>query len=647
MGALAVQDVAAGRSTGAPVALVCMPWGSIAKPSLAMALLKRCVALAGFTPELHHLNFRFAERLGLPLYEKITDESFFHPEWFFSQALFGPGGLGEIKNGWGELGEQPVARDMAARLARLVGGSEELCATIAHEHVPRFIDECLAGADWGRYMAVGFTTTFGQSLASLLLAARIKDRWPQVKIVFGGANVDAEMGVEFMRGFPWVDYVVHGEAEHSFPALLHGLAAGRGEQRIPGVSLRQGQTLVRGDGDAGPVVDLDTSPEPDYSDYLRELERSGFKKQLPWQLFFESSRGCWWGAKHHCTFCGLNGTTMAFRKKSPARVFNEIKRLSDEYRCLHLAATDNILSMDYFHELLPRLAELDTDIELFYEVKANLTRAQVHTLARGGIKSIQPGIESFSTRVLGLMRKGVTSLQNIQLLKWCHEDDIEPGYNILYGFPGEAPEDYRDLPQLFRLLGHLRPPKGLSRVMYERFSPYFFDRERFGLQLSPLPGYEFVFPESRVDLDKVAYFFAGSCAGQTTDPEEYIRPTREAWQQWLRHWEDETLFCHYLKGPNYVTIMDNRPRVAGGAAATRKVTLDARLGAVYLFCDESRPFQAICAMVAGRFEGPLRENELRASLDHLVFQGLMLREGERYLSLAVRRRPRAKRLAVA
>lgn len=34
-------------------------------------------------------------------------------------------------------------------------------------------------------------------------------------------------------------------------------------------------------------------------------------------LVLEGARGCWWGEKHHCTFCGLNGSLMKFRSKPP------------------------------------------------------------------------------------------------------------------------------------------------------------------------------------------------------------------------------------------------------------------------------------------------------------------------------------------
>src|SRR5258707_8321716 len=614
---------------GGRIALVCMPWGSIARPSLGMGILKRCVETAGFNVDLHYLNLCFAKRIGLELYEKVAERSVFHTEWFFSQALFGPGAMSEISNSWAELLSNPQAQPLHDKLQEVLDGSSEACQNIAAEVSP-FIHDCMSQIDWSKYIVVGFTTTFAQSLASLLLARHIKEQNPQARIVIGGANVDSEMGVEFMNGFPWVDYVVHGEAEKSFPFLLNQIASGRVSERVPGVSIRQDGRVLPGDSDAVPIVNLNETPTPDYSDYIQQLELSGFRSRVPLNLYFESSRGCWWGAKHHCTFCGLNGTTMAFRKKDAARVYSEILELAEKYRCLSLFATDNILANEYFKDLLPKLGSLNTDVSLFYEVKANLSRDQLKALHDAGINQIQPGIESFNSRILQLMRKGVSPIQNIQLLKWCEELAITPGYNILFGFPGEIPDDYRDLPRLFRLLSHLRPPSGVVPVEFERFSPYFFEREKFGLQLRPRSQYEFIFPPSRVRLEKIAYFFEGTWKDQVAAPTDYIGPALEAFHEWTRHREAGKIFCYYEKGPGYVVIHDNRPKMLNGPTEARRLCLDEPYSSIYLFCDENRSLRAIQDMLKKRSGESLGEGTVRAWVDQLVSQDLMFNEGERY-----------------
>jgi ribosomal peptide maturation radical SAM protein 1 len=619
------------------VALVCMPWGAVSTPSLAVAVLKRCVKAAGFTPHLHYCNIRLAERLGLEKYEKIARASFCQTEWFFSQSLFGRDGTGEIRNGWEDLVKTDCGKNLVRYLREDVGIPEEDCRRVAEVEIPAFIDDCFNETDWGQYLAVGFTTTFSQSLASLLLSKRIKQKFPHVAIIFGGANVDSEMGVEFVKAFEWVDYVIHGEAELTFPALLEKLTSGETSAGSPGVTTRNEKGVQRGDAGQQPVIDLNSIPAPDYSDYVAALDRAQFRKKMPLSLYFESSRGCWWGAKHHCTFCGLNGTTMAFRRKDADRVYAELVELSNKYKCLQFCATDNILANDYFKDLLPKLAELGSDIRIFYEIKANLRKDQLAMIRAAGINQVQPGIESFSSRILQLMNKGATAIQNIQLLKWCFELDIDPGYNFLYGFPQEVSQDYAHLPELCQMISHLRPPNTTCAIIFERFSPYYFDRERFKLSIQPWEEYGLIYPESRVDLSRIAYFFRGKWDGQQADPEEYTAPVKTAIERWRETWKNGAVFCWYERGPNYLRIWDNRLRIKDAQLSVRGLCLRDHLAALYLYCDENRSFRAVVKFMRERFGESITEKQVQDWLDQLVFQWLMFREGDRYLSLAVRR----------
>ncbi|MCI0442202.1 radical SAM protein, partial [bacterium] len=103
---------------------------------------------------------------------------------------------------------------------------------------------------------------------------------------------------------------------------------------------------------------------------------------------------------------------------------------------------DSILDLRYYKDYIPKLAERTTKLDLFYEVKANLKKVQIRLLRDAGVRTIQPGIESFSNSILQLMGKGVSALQNIQLLKWCKELGVSVYWNLLWGFPGEDPLEY-------------------------------------------------------------------------------------------------------------------------------------------------------------------------------------------------------------
>lgn len=76
-------------------------------------------------------------------------------------------------------------------------------------------------------------------------------------------------------------------------------------------------------------IELATMPIPEYEHFLAALSAAGWTD--PVALTFETSRGCWWGQKHHCRFCGVNGRTLRFRAKSPQRAINEIR--IEQTRC--------------------------------------------------------------------------------------------------------------------------------------------------------------------------------------------------------------------------------------------------------------------------------------------------------------------------
>jgi len=48
-----------------PVALVYMPWGSLSRGAIGASILKRCLKQHGYPADVHYLNIRFAEQIGV------------------------------------------------------------------------------------------------------------------------------------------------------------------------------------------------------------------------------------------------------------------------------------------------------------------------------------------------------------------------------------------------------------------------------------------------------------------------------------------------------------------------------------------------------------------------------------------------------
>jgi ribosomal peptide maturation radical SAM protein 1 len=560
-----------------PTVLVSMPFQQVDRPSIQLGLLKAIGEAQGFPVRTLHANLDFAVRIGVEFYALLAENRGRQVgDWLFSVDAFGAAAPDHQGRFLKEFGADLSYLDGAA------GSAEDRLAAVREHDVPAYLDALvdeLAGA-----RLVGFSSTYQQSAASFALARRLKQRYPEIRTVFGGANFDGEMGPELVRSVDCIDFAVTGEADSAFPALLEALTAGKDPSGIPGVVRRDGDRVIT-TPPAAPLDRLDDLPTPEYGEYFDRAARLGLPTDHV-TIPFESARGCWWGAKHHCTFCGLNGTTMRFRSKSPARVLDELDHQSARYRSFRFNAVDNILDPGYLKKLFPAIVEGRRDYQIFYEVKANLTRAQLKGLAEAGVTQLQPGLESLSSNVLRLMDKGVRAAQNVNLLRWARYYGIGIGWNILWGFPGERAEDYAAQADAIPYLRHLQPPASADRVWLERFSPMFTQPARFPTRRrEPEPSYRFVYPPT-VDLERIAYFFEYD-AEEALNPNTYTA-LREAVAQWVHSWETETPpLLVYRSAAGLLQIYDGRQPDHQGTYTFRDT-----VAAIYLACVD-RPRTAL------------------------------------------------------
>jgi ribosomal peptide maturation radical SAM protein 1 len=599
------------------VLLVSTPFGPLLSPSLGLSLLQPQVQARGIRCRIRYLTLEYAERIGQALYFKIALEHramarAFVGEWIFSHALFdwpvehGERYIAEVLTrppAW--LGRNP-SRPPSRGDLRAIRAARSQAAGI----VDAWADAIAAESP----RIVGFSSVFQQHCASLALARRLKALRPETFIVMGGANCEAAMGVETVRQFPFVDAAVSGEGDLVFGDLVERAMSGTPVDGLPGVVTRR----TVGTPTAPPVENLDALPWPDYRDFFDQFERTRLSRRWQPNVFIETSRGCWWGERMHCTFCGLNGATMKYRSKSPARALDEIEHLARAHQDCDIQVVDNILDLQYFRTLLPELAKRRLNVSLFYETKSNLKKEQVRLLRDAGVTLIQPGIESFSDSVLKQMKKGVTGLQNIQLLKWCKEIGVQPIWNLLLGFPGESPEDYATMAALAPEVCHLPRPSGVTAIRLDRFSPNFDDAQRLGFtRVRPLPFYEFIYDLPETARRNLAYFFAYDYKSPQ-DVARYAEPLVKGVHAWRTTWRHAELVSVDVGARLW--LFDTRPH--GRRPRAPLTMLAGAEREAYLACDAVTEASQI-------------DPSQRRVLPSLVDRGLMLANGSRHLSLAV------------
>ena len=499
------------------VVLASMPWTTVVEPSLGLGILKGRLDNAQIPARVCHLNLLLLRHLSIDTYVALG------ATWAVNDFLFTH-----------EL-DSEITREQESRLYEACGRMHEAGAIdrskyptaeswveavlIIRRHViPSFLAHCVATIGETRPTLLGLTCLFDQTIASVALARAYKELFPDTLIALGGYALEGPPGRQVMDSFPWIDVVARGAGEGLISKIAEASVDRTKLAMIPRLIYRREpygevETTVA----VGGEEPIELSPIPDYGDYFRDVEALASDDSVRINvstLPIETSRGCWWGQVSHCVFCGIDDETIKYKQKTPERTLHTLRVLRDRHDVRSFRISDYILPITYFKTLLPTLAEQGKEFRFSCEIKANMNLEKFTLLRDAGFVEVQPGIESFSDPVLNRMGKGVSGIQNIQTLLLGQRLGITVHYNLLYGFPGDRPEEYHKLVETLPYLYHLRPPVSVVPVLMTRFAPLQANPERFGMS-GPLvhhQRYEVLFSQpyqERIgfNFDNYCYYF--------------------------------------------------------------------------------------------------------------------------------------------
>src|SRR5258706_3543287 len=248
------------------------------------------------------------------------------------------------------------------------------------------------------------------------------------------------------------------------------------------------------------------------------------------------------------------------------------------------------MAPQYTEKLFRRLAEANTDHKIPYEIRPNLSRTQLGRMRKGGLYSVQPGVESLATNVLKSMRKMTTGMRNVELIKWCTYHGIDCLYNILMRFPGETEDDYRMQAELVPKILHLQPPWGIVKARADRGSPMYSEPETQSIRkLKPALCYDYIFPK-RFNLERVSYYFDHEM--DNVVDEEHYDDLLDAVGRWQGSWTERGHpFLRFRKALTSITIEDGRRR------RLRKYSYADGPAKLYEYCSDARTPRDIATAV--------------------------------------------------
>jgi hypothetical protein len=251
---------------------------------------------------------------------------------------------------------------------------------------------------------------------------------------------------------------------------------------------------------------------------------------------------------------------------------------------------------------------------------------------------IQPGIESLSSSILKLMDKGTTRLQNIQLLKWSEELKIGLAWNLLFGFPGEPPEEYDDMAKLIPVLTHLPPPTGSGTVRLDRFSPYWRAPDSYGIKnMRPLWTYDLVYaPLPPAVRSQIAYYFDYDHS-DFRKPQAYAGTTAAAVLEWQTAYHKRHATLEVINDSGISQVLDSR-----APGEPLRYVVDEAEAALLKVLDGATHRDAILRNLNERLSAhwQLSEFELAEKLNLMFSKNWLVREGDLILSIVIDRTER-------
>ena len=612
------------------LALVSAPWPLYNRPSIQLGALKAYVnaKVPDIRVDNYHLYLHVAAAIGYRQYHAISERTWL-AECVYASLLY-PERLKRIEAFFGRQarGKPDLNRiDFKALTSKV--------ATVTGQFVE--------SVDWSKYGLIGFSICLCQLSATLYVIQELKKRWPGPRIVVGGSVLAAKTAHQLLQVFPGIQYAIIGEGERPLVDLVDCLR--RHGTYTPDTPIQGLVSAVTPSGhhrwsaSGCQLKSLANLPRPDFDDYFDSVRRLPPHKQFFPTLAAEISRGCWWqrsvgqSQSRGCVFCNLNLQWQGYRHKSAQQIVSEIDELTTRYQLLHVALVDNLIPIRDAGRIFESLTQLDKDLLMFCEIRADTPRSTLEVMYRAGVREVQIGVEALSYNLLKKINKGVSAIQNLAALKQCEEIGLQHCSNLILEFPGSSADDVRETLETLDYASYYRPMRGV-RFWLGLESPVWQDPDRYGiLARFNHPNWSHLFPRS---VRSRLTFIIQSYRGDRRRQEKLWKPVSRQLALWqanyrkLRRSPESPPILSYRDGRDFLIIRQLRPEAE---PLTHRLTGTSRQ--IYLYCREIRAFREIANQFPD-FDPATINGFLRSMIDKRLMYG----ENKTYLSLAVAVRPR-------
>lgn len=285
------------------------------------------------------------------------------------------------------------------------------------------------------------------------VARRIKEKYPDCTVIFGGHHVAPGGGM--LEECPYIDYLLHGEGEVIFRSLLRALIGLGNASEIPGISMRTANGIITNPEMISTECDF---PSPYTGGYFDDILAEN--PDTEFMALIETSRGC----PNTCAYCDWSSMKSKIRKFPIERIYAEIEWLS-EHKVYGLGMADSnfgMFSRDF--EIAEKIVETKqatgypVKLQTSYEKNSSKRVFDIgYMLEKSGMsKGITLSFQSMNEDVLkNIGRQNISLSFFSELMDLYNEAGVATYTELILGLPGETVDSIVDsLDKLLNLGQH-------------------------------------------------------------------------------------------------------------------------------------------------------------------------------------------------
>ena len=285
----------------------------------------------------------------------------------------------------------------------------------------------------------GFGTICSSYPLTIRIAEAVKALHKDCIVLFGGPQASV-VDVQTLATFPFVDFILRGEAERSLPNLLQALMGLHKLDRVPGLTHRCGSRPERNCSSPA-IADLDSLPFPAY--HLTG-DLVGAKTAA-----LELGRGC----PFACTFCSTNDFFRRnFRLRSPARVLRNMQEIATEYSIRDFDLIHDMFTVDRRRVVAFCQAMISSNEKFTWSCSARtdcIDQELLELMALAGCVGIFLGVESGSRKMQAIIDKHLDPKQAEKIIDTAEQLGIRTTVSLIAGFPEETWDDVKQTMHMF------------------------------------------------------------------------------------------------------------------------------------------------------------------------------------------------------